>query len=503
MKKILTARQLKAVDQFTIEHEPIASIDLMERASQSFVQKFKELFSINESIAVVCGPGNNGGDGLAIARLLVQNGYSVTCLEIFTEGQSPDCKVNRAKYLCINDVQSFTSKGNFSFNEGVIIDGVFGNGLNRPITSGVFHDVINAINDSKKTVVAIDIPSGLFCDHVEGFGAVVNANYTITFESPKLSFLLPETGNFVGDFHVVDIGLNREIINSQGSRYFLLDQSSIKALIKKRKKFSHKGTFGRVQIIAGSEGKMGAAFMCGKAAFMTGAGLVTMNIPEAGNEIIQTTLPEAMTLFNEGQNCVSEINILDQTDVFCLGPGIGTNKITKNALEKFLIQNLNKPLVLDADALNIIGTKKELLQLIPAGSIITPHPGEFERLFGQMENSLKKIEFMRSFSEKSGVVVVSKGAHSVVSDVEGNIYFNNTGNPGMATAGSGDVLAGMITGLLAQGLNNLDATLAGVYLHGLAGDIAEKKVGEMSLMASDLLDAIPKAMHNVKNTVII
>jgi NAD(P)H-hydrate epimerase len=282
-----------------------------------------------------------------------------------------------------------------------------------------------------------------------------------------------------------------------------MEFSDIKSSIKNREKFSHKGTFGSAQIIAGSEDKMGAAFLCGKACFLSGVGLVTLNIPGTGNEIIQTSLPEAMTIFNEAHDCISEIKLLEKTAVFCLGPDIGRNKLTSQAVEKFLKENPNKPLLLDADALNIIASKKELIDLIPAGSIVTPHAKEFERLLGANENSLGKIESMRNFSKETGIIVVSKGAHSVVSDVEGNLYFNNSGNPGMATAGSGDVLAGLITGLLAQSMNSLSAAMTGVFLHGLAGDIAEKKVGEMSLMASDLLNEIPKAISNVKNMVII
>ena len=503
MKKILSAKQLKAADKFTIEHEPIASIDLMERASMAFVKKFMELVSLVKTVAVVCGPGNNGGDGFAVARLLSQNGYSINCYEIPIGKTSVDCSINRKKYSEINSIKDLNQGAITAFEEDVIIDGIFGTGLSRPIEGGIFKKIIQAINHSKKAVVAIDIPSGLFCDNVEGFGEVVQANHTITFESPKLSFLLPETGNFAGKFYVLDIGLDQSFIITLDAKYHLLNSSYVSSIIRKREKFSHKGNFGRVQIVAGSEGKMGAAFLCGKSCFKMGAGLVTMNIPGSGNKIIQTSLPEAMTIFNEDEKQISHIEILDKTGVFCLGPGIGTSERTGKGLEIFLKKNPQKPLVLDADALNIIGSRKELMTLIPRGSVMTPHAKEFERLFGTNENSLDKIEFMRNFSRKSEVMVVSKGAHSVISDVEGKIYFNDSGNPGMSTAGSGDVLAGMITGLLAQGLNSKEATLAAVYLHGLAGDIAEKKVGETSLMASDLLETIPNAISNVNNVVII
>ncbi len=495
MIKILSAEQTRQADQFTIRNEPIDSIDLMERAASAFVKRFTELVHENRSIDIVCGPGNNGGDAFAIARLLSVLNFKVSCYEVPAMKLSPDCHQNRERFLEMGG-QVLDFGANSKFQGDLIIDGVFGSGLNRVVSNGPLADLIESINSSGKSVISIDIPSGLFADSLE-YDKVVRADHTLTFQAPKLSFLLPETGNFPGAIHVVDIGLDRTFIEKADSGHFYLNKETISPLLKKRSKFSHKGVYGRVQIIAGSHGKMGAAHLCGQACMRMGAGLLTMNVPASGLEIIQTSLPEAMAL-TSGDESIAEIEILDNTDVFCLGPGIGTSFETRKAIRNFLKQPPVANLVLDADALNCVALD-ELIELLPAATVITPHPGEFDRLFGSNENSLKKLDALSSFSKKTGVVVVSKGAHTVISDEDGKLFFNSSGNPGMATAGSGDVLAGMIAGLLAQGLNSRDAAIAGVYLHGLAGDIALKKIGEMSLMASDLLNKLPEAITNAKN----
>lgn len=496
MKNIISAVQTRAADTFTIENEPISSIDLMERASRAFIEKFVAWFGPGSMIHVVCGVGNNGGDGFAIARLLVEKGYSVkTSLITYAEKLSEDCKINfdRLGQSNINVVKSIDE---FEVSGEVVIDAIFGSGLNRPVT-GLACEVIQKINKASVYVVSVDIPSGLFADQINLEGEVVEADCTISFQRPKLTFLIPESGKFVGAWYAVDIGLDEAFLRGQQTHFYLVEGHDIAAILPERKKFQHKGNFGRVQVFSGSHGKIGAALLCSKAVLRSGAGLLTTHIPQSGYEIMQVGLPEAMVTVDEGINYIKSGNVLSNTDVVCIGPGIGTESTTARWLDNIL-ENTALPMVLDADALNVIAQDPRLMNLIPPGSVLTPHMGEFHRLFGECESGLERIEKMRSVALERKLVILLKGAHSTIALPDGRVVFNSTGNAGMATAGSGDVLSGIITGLLAQRADSGDAAMAGVYLHGLAGDLAEKKVGKMSLMASDLLNELPEAINNVQ-----
>ena len=495
-KKIITAAQTRQADAHTIEHEPIASIDLMERASRAFVDLFIQ--KVDPSIGmvhVVCGTGNNGGDGLAIARMLLNKGYQVKAYLIrFAAHLSPDCETNRQRLAKLQSVIEITEEADLGLNEGLIIDAIFGSGLNRPV-EGLAARVIEQINRSKLLVVAVDIPSGVFADEVNAAENCVQANATITFQRPKLSFMIPESGRFVGVWMVVHIGLSEPFIQAQDSPYSLIEVQDVATLLPSRPKFAHKGQFGRVQLVAGSKGKMGAATLSAEAILKAGAGLLTIHVPQVGLNVVQTVIREAMATVDTEKDYISEVPEMPQLHTICVGPGLGTTTITRQALES-LIQRTEQPMVLDADALNIVA-KANLLGQLPKGSVLTPHVGEFDRLFGESENGLERIGKLREAAVTFGLIVVLKGAHTAVGDTEGRVYFNTTGNAGMATAGSGDVLAGLITGLLAQGLSPKDAATAGVFLHGLAGDLAEKKCGKMSLMASNLLNELPQAINNV------
>lgn len=497
MKKIITAGQVRAVDLYSIENEPITSLELMERAAVAFVEVFASLVSSQYSIHVVCGVGNNGGDGFAVARLLKKRGYQVaTSLIEFTDRIAPDCRENLNRLgTAVNLVRSMRD---LVIQEEVVVDALFGSGLSRPVV-GFGAEVIDFINNSKAKVVSIDLPSGLFSEVMDFSGAIVRAEYTIAFQRAKLSFLIPESGKFVGEFVVVDIGLNEEFIEAQSSEYFMLDERDVQRMLPKRKKFQHKGDFGRVQVFSGSFGKMGAAFLCGKAVLRAGAGLVTLHIPQCGYDVIQSSLPEAMVTVDKLSNEISSGLILDNTDAICVGPGLGTSSSTANWLVMLLKGN-NKPLVLDADVLNVLALHPELMDFVPEQSILTPHVGEFTRLFGPSTDGLERIEKLKSVASHRKWVIILKGAHSTIGLPNGEVVFNTTGNAGMATAGSGDVLAGIITGLLAQGMTSEDAALTGVFLHGKAGDLAAKRVGKMSLMASDLLNELPETIINVSET---
>ena len=501
MKKILNAEQIRAADQYTITHEPVSSIDLMERAASAFVDCFQSIFDKDRQILIICGPGNNGGDGLAIGRLLVMDGYSVEVylLDIAAE-LSPDCLENfhRLEQRC--EIQKISAKDQIpDFHQKVVIDAMFGSGLNRPV-KGFPALVIEQLNDAlTEEVIAVDIPSGLFADGPQTEGAIVKANRTVTFQLPKLSFLIPETGKYVGFWEAVDIGLDQGFIDQQASHYFLTDEALVRSKMKPREKFAHKGDFGRVQVIAGSYGKMGAAVLCGKACLLMGAGLLTIHVPKVGYQVVQGVLPEAMTTVDSHDYYTTGIPAMENDHTLCIGPGLGKEVGTREAFQELLSRE-KKAMALDADALNLLAEEEGWMDRLPVGTILTPHVGEFERLFGDCRDGFERLDRMRTFSKEKKVIVVLKGAHSAISDEEGNIYFNTTGNPGMATGGSGDVLAGMITGLLAQGYQGLDAALCGVYVHGLAGDMAKKEVGEMSLVASNLLNFIPVAINKLDLT---
>ena len=498
MKNILSAEQMRAADAFTIKHGPVSSIDLMERAAEAFVQRFTEMVSVCTTVQIVCGVGNNGGDGLAIARLLMQRGYKVDISLIeYASPLSPDCQINFNRF----DSETITvvkNANDFTVNGEVVVDAIFGSGLNRPVT-GLAGAVIEKINQSSATVVSVDIPSGLFADEIRLSGAVIVADSTISFQRPKLTFFIPESGKFTGDFYVVDIGLDEAFVNAQSSDYSMIEASDVAGLLPERKKFQHKGDFGRVQVFAGSLGKMGAALLCSKAVLRAGAGLLTTHVPICGHEVMQVSLPEAMVTLDAGVNYIESGGILPNTEVVCIGPGIGLKEATVGWLGNIL-ENTVLPMVIDADGLNIIAQDQELMNLIPCGAVLTPHVGEFHRLFGHCETGLERLEKMRNMALARKWVILLKGAHSAIALPNGRIVFNTSGNAGMATAGSGDVLSGIITGLMAQGINAGDATIAGVYLHGKAGDLAAQKVGETALMASDLLNALPEATNNAKST---
>lgn len=492
MQKILSAEQIRKADQFTIQNEPIASIDLMERASMAFVQEFEKRVDKQQHILVVCGTGNNGGDGLAITRILLDRGYDVKAVLIrFSSKLSEDCQINLKR---LEGAVEEVGPDEFQLpNSDIIVDALFGSGLNRPVTGGLAK-VIESINSSQNQVISVDIPSGLFADEANLEGAIVEADATITFQRPKLSFLIPETGKFVGEWCSVDIGLDEVYINNQEGDFYILD-SSVKRNLLPRTKFGHKGNFGRVQVIAGSLGKMGAAFLCSKAVLRSGAGLLTVHVPAFGMQVMQTSLPEAMLTIDQFEGLISGAAILNSTDVVCFGPGVGTASKTVENFRAMLESGIEK-LVVDADGLNILSENAELMDLLPGGTILTPHVVEFHRLFGECKNGLERLKLAQNVAFKRNLVIVLKGAHTAVVCPDKKVYFNNTGNPGMATAGSGDVLAGIITGLLAQGLTSVDAATMGVFIHGEAGDLAKKSFGEVSLMASDLLQYLPEAISN-------
>ncbi|PIQ46908.1 MAG: bifunctional ADP-dependent NAD(P)H-hydrate dehydratase/NAD(P)H-hydrate epimerase [Cytophagales bacterium CG12_big_fil_rev_8_21_14_0_65_40_12] len=499
MIKILSAEQIRQWDEFTIQKEPVSSIDLMERASAAFVQEFTKRVTSDASIEVICGPGNNGGDGFAIARMLQLQGFRVKCFLIdFGAKLSVDCRTNYNRFSQNNEVTIIRNSADLALEADLILDALFGSGLNRPI-NGLAAEVIVKVNQFKAKKVALDIPSGLFADKVELQTEVFKADWTITFQVPKLTFLIPETGFFVGEWTAVSIGLRQDFLEGIQTDYYLLEKSDIKPEFFWRKKFDHKGVFGKVLLIAGSKGKMGAAFLAAKACLRSGAGLLTVHIPSSGNAILQSLLPEAMVSLDEHEDYSTKLNEVDGYDVIAVGPGIGTNKATGEMLNQ-LLSSMNKPMVFDADALNLLSRDNKLLDMIPEHSILTPHLGEYNRLFGEAINGLDRIRKISSFAEQKKLVIILKGAHTAIAGPFGKVYFNSTGNAGMATAGSGDVLTGILTAFMARKIESVSSAMLGVYIHGWAGDLAQNKVGKTSLMASDLLCNLPEVLNNVDDS---
>ncbi|MFI5149180.1 MAG: NAD(P)H-hydrate dehydratase [Bacteroidia bacterium] len=493
--KILSSGQIAEADLFTVAHEPIASIDLMERAALAFVKRIQLFDFIHPATVfrVFCGPGNNGGDGLAIARLLSEKNYKIFIHILPSEKYSPDFELNRQRIsasgaIRIAEVLAEEAGG----EQTVIIDALFGTGLNKPVT-GLAAEWIEWMNKSKHRVVAVDIPSGLFADsEAEKGNAVVHATHTLTFQQPKLSFFFADHAPYVGFFHVLDIGLDKGFIASLKTPYTYADGDVAKELLNPRPKFSHKGMYGHALLVAGSYGKAGAAALAVKACLRSGAGLVTALVPACAVSVLQTLAPEAMLVPDEEEKFVASPVHLDNYTVVGAGPALGLEKQTQHML-KVLIQQSGGPMVLDADALNILAENKTWLSFLPAGSILTPHPKEFERLCGKKGSSFSRFEWQKELSIKYGVYIVLKGAHTSVSCPDGQVFFNASGNPGMAKGGSGDVLTGLITGLLAQGYVPHEAAVLGVYLHGLAGDMAASHLSMEAMTAGDIISFFGEA----------
>ncbi|MEY4929737.1 MAG: hypothetical protein RI909_461 [Bacteroidota bacterium] len=497
MMKILSAAQIKELDAYTIQHEPIASIDLMERACSAFRNWFVEHYDATHRVGIICGTGNNGGDGLGIARMLHDWNYPVK-VWIVRGGvkETNDFQTNLQRLEGKVPVVEITADANAEVfaDRTMLIDALFGSGLSRAV-EGIYEDVIDGLNSSKAIKIAVDIPSGMFADkHSEG--EIFRAHHTVSFQVAKLAFMMPENNRYTGEWHLVDIGLSKKGLHEIQSPFYLTSLKAIKKIFKPRNRFDHKGKFGHALLIAGSKGKMGACILSAKAALRSGVGLLTVHVPQRGYPIIQTAVPEAMALIDASDDHFSEHKSEDHFSTVGIGPGIGQHADTKHALAQ-LFEKFNKPMVIDADALNLLSAHSELQHLIPAGSILTPHPKEFERLAGAWSNDFERLIKLQRFSKKINSVVVLKGAYTTIACPSGNVYFNPTGNPGMATGGSGDVLTGILTGLLAQGYSVEETSLLGTYVHGLAGDLAAREKGMTSLIAGDLIDFLPMAFKKL------
>ena len=364
---------------------------------------------------------------------------------------------------------------------------MFGSGLNRPL-EGLAATLIEHLNRQNAIRVAIDMPSGVYADSPTPFGALFRADYTLTFQTPKLAFMMPENDSYVGQLEVLDIQLHPQYLLEVETNNFLVDKEMIKPIIHYRPKYSHKGTYGHALLVAGSEGKTGAAILGAKSCLRTGVGLLSVKLPQSAWTPLQTALPEAMIHTNDKLDVFSAIGV---------GPGLSTDDDAQRIV-RHLIQDAQVPLVLDADALNILSENKTWLSFLPPKTILTPHPKEFERLFGKTSDSFERLDLLRNMAIAHNIIIALKGANTAVAMPNGAVFFNSTGNPGMATAGSGDVLTGMILSLLAQRYTPEEAAVLGVYLHGLAGDLAVSAMGQEALIASDITEHIGKAFLSLK-----
>jgi NAD(P)H-hydrate epimerase len=507
MLKIFETEKTKVFDRYTIEHEPVSSIDLVERAATAFVGEYSSRFSNlkQRQVIVFAGYGNNGADALAIARLMAKEHYRLKVYLINPEHRlSPDGELNRTRLQDVSNLLFFEVTGDEDFTlpelskDDVVIDGLFGSGLNRPLQEE-YAMLVDYINQSGAKVISIDLPSGLFGEDngKNNPQGIIRADWTFSFEFPKLAFFLPENAPYTGQWKVLSIQIHPTILEQTETPYLQLTDEDVSNLIRPRNPFAHKGDFGHALLIAGSRGKMGAAVLASGACLRSGAGRLTVHLPLRGETVLHTSVPEAMLSLDTHEDMVSELPDLKAYDAIGIGPGLGTEAASQEVL-KALLTSAEQPLVLDADALNILSQNRDWIALLPPRTLLTPHPKEFDRLFGASASDYERLHKAMDAAVEHEWIVVLKGARSAICTPEGIAYINATGNPGMATAGSGDVLTGILLGLLAQGYPPETAAQIGVYLHGQAGDLAAADCSEESMIAGDLIRMLGKAFKAQK-----
>lgn len=504
--KIPNAHQIKELDALTVQQQEITSLQLMERAASKVTQFIQDTYPERDrQIVVLAGPGNNGGDGLAVARQLFGLGYAR--LEVFlfntSNSLSEDCNKNAERLQQECESVSFTLvtqqfEAPKLSSRTLVVDALFGTGMNKPLSGG-YAALTQFVNAARAEVVSIDMPSGLMCEDnsLNSPSSIVHATHTLTFQLPKLSLLLPDTQDYVGRLHLLDIGLSAEGIAQMDADFRIMERAEVKAMLRTRPPYGHKGTFGHALLIAGQYGMAGAAVLASKACLRSGAGKLTVHTPLLNNSIMQLAVPEAL-VDHDADNKIFTTSVRHvQADAVGIGPGIGTNKRTALALIE-QVSHMTVPLVLDADAINILGDHKGWIGQVPQLTIFTPHPGEMRRLGICNPDSFSTLMEAVNMAKQHHFYIVLKGHYTAICQPDGKVAFCARGNSGMATAGSGDVLTGIITSLLAQGYTQHEACFLGVYLHGMAGDIAAHKLGEDSLMASDIIDALPQAFRQLR-----
>jgi len=498
--KLLSATQIRDLDQLTIKSEEIESIELMERAAGAFFREMmKKVGGKYEHLLVLAGSGNNGGDAVAIARMAKSYFNKVDLFILNIGAYSHDLKVMIERLPQGIEIQEVNEGDDVPMkidHSTLIIDGIFGSGLNRPV-EGYWADVINLINNSPGYVCAIDIPSGMYSDSFDEASVMIKADWTLSFQLPKKAFFLPEVQQYLGEWTYASIGLSKKHHQTMNSTDIYITSDYATELLRKRDVNDHKGTLGHGALITGSYGMAGASYLSAMGALRSGIGKLSCYVPEIVQDMIQTQVPEAICTGNNGYQCIESVHLAYNHDSIGLGCGIGVNKVTEDWMDTFLNQSEETPLIIDADGLNIIASKG-WQNRIPKGSIITPHPGEFRRLFGDFDNYNKAFEIQDNQSIELGIFIILKIPHTRISTPDNRHYYNESGNPGMATAGSGDVLTGIITGLSAQGYYQEEAAALGVYLHGKAGDLAAREKGQYGLIARDIVEYLPYAIKSLE-----
>lgn len=503
--KIFTSEIIREIDKATCESQGITSLQLMERAATALCCEIVSRFSPNQRMVIFAGPGNNGGDALAVARMLYEQGYRK--LEIFlfnVMGKlSHDCMAEKELLQSIKGIDFTEVTKDFQppylSKEDVVIDGLFGSGLKGPLQKG-FLTLVKYINDSEAYVISIDVPSGLSGEWNENVSRrdMIHANLTLTFQFPRLSFFFEENRDVIGEWRIIDIDLDKTKIKAFPTDYRLVEEKNIRPFFKTRNEFSGKRDYGSVLIFGGSIGMAGAAVFAAKACLRSGAGLATVHSSKVCLPVLQISVPEALFEPDRNEFFITDMSVHHNHQAVAVGPGLGLNEKTIDALEN-LLKNYKSPLIIDADALNCIARRPHLLSLIPGHSILTPHIGEFDRLFGEHSGSEERLKKAVDMAKYYNINIVLKGHYTATIRPTGRVYINSTGNPGMATPGSGDVLTGVIASFMAQGYPPEQAAFLGVYIHGLAGDLATEKWGEYGLLAGEIADHCAIALKNITN----
>ncbi len=499
--KLFTTEEIRAIDRHTIEQEGVESLELIERVAEGVADEISSRWRSNKPTIVFAGPGNNGADALAAARLLHERGFrpEVFLFNIGGDKLSPDCTASRDRMLAevpdiaFCEVQSRFSMPKITANH-LVIDGLFGSGLREELQGG-FKSLVQYINDENATVVSIDIPSGMFGDWNPQIvnRNTIHATLTLAIQFPRISFFLPDNAELIGEWKVLDIGLSERAIAASPANFCLVEQRDVHRRLRHRKDFASKADFGSGVIYAGSYGMMGAAILAAKGALRGGMGKLTVNAPKCGYQILQSAVPEALYRHNRGELNIVDIHPERDFSAIAVGPGIGTNELTVKAMEDFLAST-NQPVILDADALNCIALKPAMLNTIPVLSILTPHAGEFDRLFGPQPSAEARLRKAIEMAKYYNVLIILKGHYTAIVRPDGKVYFNSSGCSAMATPGSGDVLTGVLLSMLAQGYPAELASFIAVYIHGLAGEMAAAEHGEYGVTAGDIAANIGRAI---------
>ena len=498
LNKVFKTSDVPLLDRYTIENEKIKSWDLMERAAAAWVTFFNKMCKSDACVNIIAGQGNNGGDGFAIARMLKLQGRQVKVITLNTHhAKSPDCSKNtglweemQGEVVALNQPSDWLPS-----KDTVLIDALFGSGLNRPL-SGIYAEFIKYMNQLPNQVFAVDIPSGLMGEDnsQNDRDAIVRADVTLTFQFPKLAFMLPENESFVGDWRVVDIKLSTDAVPTF---WFLTEFSAVQSLLPVPGKFDHKGTNGRGLLVAGSQGMMGAAVLAARGALHSGIGLLHCHVPSSAADIMQIAVPEALLDIDRSAACFSGADDLERYDAIAVGPGLGQCQSSVDAL-KALLHDWRGRLILDADAINIVAAHPEMLQTLRNHCILTPHFKEFERLAGKCANDFDRINKLSKFAKQYGVYVILKGAYSVVATPDEKLFFNRSGNAGMAKGGCGDVLTGVLLALSAGKMELEQVARVGAFVHGLSADILLEEYGMRSITSGMVADGLGHAWKKLE-----